>query len=465
MRGALDSKTIGRLSIGLLAGLAAGAAPGQQSEPPGADLFLDLRTGLVVTDNFGRDIDPDGTSTLLETNLTLGLDTKTKNQELSLRLGGLLEYGTGPETTDIADGFTDPFLTIGYALTNKTSELTFNGSIRESDISFNDDEATSGDDLVIDTGTRLDTRANVGLLFGKDGPVETQAGLFFTRTTYDGVSDADLNDTERYGGNLSVRMAVTRAARLSFNATYTQRDEDDVSDTEEVNWSYGLGLDAQLDPSLVLNAALNYAVNELSQTNEFTGIRATDREEGPTFNLGLRKDLKNGTVGAELSSRITSGGTFTSLQFDRRLVFKSGALDAMVGATWDANDDTFGIARIAYTHQMKAAQLQGSLERSVRTSDDDDDELVTGLGLNYLQQLSEVSDVSFAVRHTDVDNIDVNGIDRQQTNISLTYRHQLTQDWSLNAGVSHSVSRSDDRDDITENRVFANIGRRFSLRP
>lgn len=472
MGGGADIKSLGRIGGAVLAGLAAGAAPGQQSEPPGADVFLEVRTGLIVSDNFEGEEDPAGTSTISQTDLTFGFDSETKTQGLSIRLGTRVEYGEVPDEVDFRQGRSDPFLTVGYQLSNKTARLNFDASYRERDNGFTtidtltiDEEGQiiSGDDLVIDEGTRRDLNVSMGYETGVGGPVGLRVRLNWGTTTFADTLNADLNDVLRLGGEAILRTSLSRTTDLSFNTRFNFREEDDEVNTTETNWSYGLSLRSQVNPSLTLTAGLNHAVSESETTTD--GETITDRNEGPTFSFGLEKAVKNGSYGAQLSSQISTTSNFTTLRFTRSLGLRTGSIEAMVGATFDDENNVFGIGRLAVTQRTKSGQLTGLLEQSVNTSDDDDDELVSRLGLSYAYTLSKVSNLALSANYTAVDDLSDDGVDQQQSTVSLSYNQALSRDWSLTTGVSHSVSRSSDRDAIIENRVFANVGRRFSLRP
>jgi hypothetical protein len=63
------------------------------------------------------------------------------------------------------------------------------------------------------------------------------------------------------------------------------------------------------------------------------------------------------------------------------------------------------------------------------------------------------------------DRLDPDASDLQNATAEIAWGHELTRDWSLNAGLQHSIARESGAAPVIENRLFATFDRRFSLRP
>ncbi|MEL6204807.1 MAG: hypothetical protein AAFR47_05805 [Pseudomonadota bacterium] len=432
---------------------------------PGPDFVLDFATGLEVSDNYESIRDPSGTSVVFTNRLGLSFDSQTRNQALSLNAGITYEEGEFADDPD-AGGFDRPFIGVDYSLFSRSTLLSFGARYSERDndaTTFVEDPDSS--DLTVDSGTRVDTNYNLEFVFGRDAPATFTFTTDFDERRFDDTSDPSLTDQTilRYGSQIDLRLSENTT--LNFIGSYRERDEEDAGDTEEITSRIGTGLTVVTRTGLEMRAALSLDRNETTET--VNGDRRTETEELPRFNFDLVQARQNGNVTAALSQRLTDTGGRTDLAFGRELDLRNGGeLSASFGVSAGENDDEIRpITSITYAQPLPRGQIQASLRTSIRTDDTDGDVISTRGNLGVTRELTRLSSLSLSMNLSASDAVDADGTDRSRSQVGVTYRHQLTRDWSFNTGVRHSISRETDRNPIVVNTVFANLSRQFDLRP
>src|SRR6056297_3893090 len=160
----------------IVAGIAAvatvaGTAIAQQAERlPGADFFLDIRSGLTATDNPDRVADPDGAEVRATTDLTFGLDSETRTQSVSARLFGRAETERG----DGVAGLTSRGASLNYDREARNAALSARLRFDEQEIGFEflelefEEDVLSGANLVVDSGTRRTLSYGLDLQIGQE---------------------------------------------------------------------------------------------------------------------------------------------------------------------------------------------------------------------------------------------------------------------------------------------------------
>lgn len=442
----------------------AGTATAQQSRQPGADFYLDLSTGITASDNLETILNPSGTSTALNTDIAFGFESVTKVQSLTARIGGRYELGEFADDPGTRGGFTDPFAQVSYARATGDAKLSFSASYRESDVSdITEIDEFTGEDLRLDGGKRESRNASLAFETGLRARFGVNGSAKYSDTTYSNASATSLVDSRRRDVDLGLRFDLTRTATLRLTTSYTEIETQNTAGQEERRYSTGLGLDLALTRALDLSLRIASARNEVEET--VAGSRETTVEDSPTFGVTLTHALRNGTATATLSSALTSTGTQTTLTFGRAVTFKSGQLAASIGATETGSGDIRGVATLAAQRDFKTGSISANFRQSISTNADLVDEQNTQLRLGYSRRLSPLDGLNFSMSVSQSDRLDPALDDIQRTSAEVSYVRELTQDWSLNAGYRHSVARQTGRDPIVENRVFATIDRRFSLRP
>lgn len=457
-----------RWARGFLQGTALAAvvslAHAQQAQLPGADVYLDLRTGVVVSDNLERTRDPTGTSTILNTDLRLGFDSVTKIQRFTAEIGTTLETGYRPDRPGDDTAARNPFLRFGYTRQSPDAALSFSGSWRESDVGFQTftDELT-GQDLVVDGGVRRDWQLQFGLETGQRAPVGLGVELRYGEALFSDTQDPALFDRTTLSVDTRLRFSVNRTTDLRLVAAYSKRQDEDAGETEERNARVGFGLSTRLRSGLIFDAEVRQALNEVERTEN--GSRGVTKREGPTVALSLTQARPNGVIAVAARSQLTSSGTSTTLSLRRRLELRDGALDARIGTTVTSDGGLQAVGDLSYQRKLRNGGIDASLSRTVATDADSEDFVSNRLSVGWSRDLSKIDGLRLGLSFSDVDVIDENGTDRQNASLELAYQRQLTREWNLRAGYRHNIARQSGLNPVIENRVFADIGRRFSLRP
>ena len=442
-----------------------GTALAQQADRlPGADFFLDFRAGLTGTDNPERVADPDGGEVRANTDLTLGYDSETRAQSFSARLFGRVQT----EQEDGRAGLTDRSLRLSYDRTAANAALGVDLRYEEQEIGFEfleldfEENVLTGADLVVDTGIRRTLSYGLDLALGQEGPVGLTLGIDGRQRRYDDADNADFVEEDRFSADARARLALTRTADLIFLGSYSLRDADDEAETYAVTGSFGAGLDVDITPALSFEASASHSISEVTKTEN--GDRDTRRREAPTFRLGLTQQRPNGTISIDAVRSLASTGPRTRVTVGRAVDLKSGELSGRAGVT--VTEDSWATTgQVSYTHQMRNGDLRVALARSVRTNDDETDIASTRADVSYRTQIDRLSFLSLDMRVSADDALEDDAEDRSRASLGVTYSRALTEDWSLQAGFRHSRAGSSDAETIAENRIFANIGRRFDLRP
>lgn len=437
------------------------AAQQFRDETPGPNLRLDLTTGVRVTDNEARVADPpDGTSTLSETRLGLTFDTRTRTQRLTARAGGVFEFGAYADEELADPGFQSPFLALDYGLRRKNAELSFDARYSEFDVGSERTFDLDGEDLIVDRGTRANTRIGAAITLGLQGPLRYSAEALFTERTFFDTTDPDLTDLTRFSLDQRLSLALTRSTRLTFDLDYAQTDEADGTDREEISTDYLLGLEHLTTRGLTASARFGLGVEETTRTID--GDRSTDREEEPILTLSVTQALPNGAVSGEFNRRLTAQGLRSNLTFGRSMDLRVGGLEATLGVAELGEDDLTVIGSLTYDRPTPTGVLGLRLSRRVNYTDDTDVERFDA-AMNYRHQIDRLSSVALDLGLASSISLDPEEADREQANLRVTYTRQVTRDWDVNVGYAYSSSQSDDDDRVTENAVFANVSRSFDL--
>lgn len=465
----MSAKSKTALGLGVATATVLGAAGvifAQGAALPSQEPFLDFRIGMRATDNEANIADPSGTSVLSVADLTFGLDRETRAEKLSLRLGGTFEGGSYADETDRSDDvLREPFGRITYARSGAESQLSFDYNLRERDNNKLelDADSTSSSDLIVDNGTRRDSRLSLAYAVGVDAPFGAEFTASQRNVVHDGATSS-LTDERTSDYGLTLHFDPSQTLRLNVNASYGEREEDDLFDTFEYDQSLGLGMQARVDPALTLSAEVAHSVNEVRTT--VAGNRLVDRQDQPVYALGLRREMQNGTVLAEFSQEVTRTGRRGTLSFGRELIRETGRLNASFGVTdGEALNNPSFVGNLLYDQKLRDGRISLSLSQAVLTDSNDDDVLRTNANASWTKDLTQVDSlrmgIGYSLSRADAEN----GTDREAGRVELVYSRALDTDWSLETGVRHRTNDSTGSRRLAENEAFATFGRRFTLRP
>ncbi|SDJ12361.1 hypothetical protein [Aliiruegeria lutimaris] len=454
------------LLAGLLA-LAMVAAPAcaVTVQEDASDFYFDVGSGLEINDNYESLEDPLGTTSLWVTDFALGYETETRREKFSFKTGARFELGDFAEDPDRTSQWINPFATLRYRREGSGSFFRTKLDYRERDNGIDlDRDFDSSTDLVVDQGTRRDTEAKIEMAVGLESPTWAKAELAYHQRRFSDTTDPDLTDRDTFRVEGELGFALTRTSSLLLVAGYRERDVIDDLDDDEEHSSVGAGLQSQLSPDLTLRALLRYERNEL--TSPASEGRETSVKESPTVDLSLVKDLRNGNLRFALKSDLDSNGVRTTARIGRKLDLQRGQMNFTVGATWLDDGRVTPVGAVKWERDYRTRQLSLDFNSAVYTDDDQNEALRNRLAFRLDQELTVQDGLRFDVSVLASDDLDGEGGDYRQAAASISYFRSIQSDLSLVTGYRHAFSDDgDNKNVVTENKVFVRIDKRFSLRP
>lgn len=432
----------------------------QAQDSGGTQIGLTLSPGLFYEED--------------ETRARLGFgavyETGTRNQQFSLGFDGAFDSGYD----DLADVLRSPRVTLSYGLENRSTALDATISYRRDQISalvFNEisqsdqidvllfgDNANS-DFLVIGTGQRADLNASTSLTFGREAPFGGTLKLGYRARSYLDTVDPALLDEETSSAGLSLRFVIDPRVTARLSGSIAETDVDDPG-TDQRRTSLSAGLDMAVNRAL--DVSLDVGATQITST---TPLDAETTEEGTSAALSATRALPNGTLSGRINSDVTVGGRLTTLQVDRALDLPRGGSLGFGGGIGQVDDgDLQALARLSWSDETPTARYSVTLDRALAVDGDGDGAVNSQLSLSWQQDLDRVSTFGAGLALRNTDRLD-SGADTSRTNLSLTWRRDLTRDWGVRTTYTHSWSRETGTEDTDNYTVFLGLERDFQWRP
>lgn len=429
----------------------------QDTDAPGIVGTFDVTQRLEYSDNPGLDVDGDSDffgRTLLGFNLTsvTGLD------QLSLDLGTEVE-----EWRDDNDSSFDPtnsFASIGYDRETGNARIGFELRYRESDSDSDnfDDFDQNGNIINQDDGTRQTYGFVLDGAVGLNAPIGASWGFAYDEITFSDTTDPDLTDQSNtaFDGQLDFRIDPRITASLT--ASYEDFDAQGNGVNRE-RTGFGVAVAMEVTPILTADVSLSY--DSIDRSGDETGT-----DDGLSVGASLLRALSNGTLGLNFASDVSSNdnGRRSFLSVSRDMELPRGSLSAEIGVT---GADTIGsdpLINLDYVHELPTGQINLGLSQSVVTDNDNNEQLNTALRAGYDYQINNLSGLGATFTYFDRNELD-EGVDGKRMEVGLTYRRDLTRDWGLVGGVSHTLSSEDDSEDRSRNTIYIGLQRSFNWVP
>lgn len=392
------------------------------------------------------------------TSLDFGLRSQTRTQTFALGLSTGINYPFGDSSGATLD---NPVARLSYGLESKSSTLDFSASYRKSDVATSNfyDEAL-GQDVVVGGGQRALTSVRTGLTLGRDGPVTFDLRHSYSRSIYTDTTDPTLLDStrQRLSADLSLRVSPVLTTTLSASRGATNQVGPTGTDT--TTESLGFSARYAVDPALTASAGISY------DRNTSAGPGGDLDTHGLGFNLGLDRDLANGTLGATLSSSETINGTRSQILFTRSLDLPRGSLSLGFGATKTDGLPLRALVDLGLTLDVTdTSQFSVGLSQTATTSDTDAETIATRLSARYTAELTALSSLSGGVQVADQNALAPGASDRISFSADLRFDRELGQDWSLVSGYSRTVSRVQGAAARTKDTVFVGLEKSLDVRP
>ena len=429
----------------------------QDTAPPGIIAGFDITQRLEYSDN--PDLDVDGDSDFYgRTVLGFRLDSDTGIDRFSLDLGTDIEEGRNDRSGIDA---TNSFATLGYDRGTRNARIGFELRYRETDVDGDnfDDFDENGNIINQTDGTRERYGFSLEGAVGQEAPVGASFGLRYDELTFSDTTDPDLTDesTTEFNGQIDFRITPTVTANLT--ALYRDFDAQGNGVNRETT-GFGAGVVMEVTPTLTADLSLSY--DEIERSGGETGT-----DDGLSIGAAFVRDLPNGTLGLNFFSDVTSNdnGRRSQLSVSRAMELPTGALSFELGVT---GADTIGsdpLVNVDYRHDLPTGQITLGLSQRVVTDSDNNEDINTSLRAGYEYEINNVSGLGLNFSYFDRNELDENGNDGQRMEIGLTYRHDLTRDWGLVGGYSHTFSTEDNGEDRRRNTIFVGLQRSFNWVP
>lgn len=376
---------------------------------------LSARVEAITNPGLSTPADPD--TTRLSSRLSFGLTDRTRVGAVSLSAAGSLSTDSDD---DSPDGLINPDLRLSLKRIGASSSVELAAFLRENDLDTLRglvlDPVTGGvTEDVIGDGTQRSTGGTLTFAFGTDGPWGGSLTAGLTDTTYSGTTTEA--DTQRTNLGGSLRFALNPATEVTASLDWSRYDEDGATP------------------------------------------RDTLRPE-----LALRRTLPAGFALASVFAEDTEDGTRFGLSFSRNWTLPDSALTLQLGLTRGVTGDLSPTAALDWQKDLPRGSLTASLRRDVTAGDGDAESTVTTANLGLSQTLSPLGSVRFGLTASESEATATDATTRNAA-LSATYSHSLTDDWALDAGVTHRIRREDATGSATSDTVFLELRRAFEWRP
>ncbi|WP_299971131.1 hypothetical protein [uncultured Roseobacter sp.] len=430
----------------------------QETGPPGLAAGFDVTQRLEYSDNpdLRADGDPDFFG---RTVLDFTLDSVRTVDRLTFNLGTDIEEGREDQSS--LDP-TNARVGLNYDRDTRNARIGVDFRYRESDTgtsSIDDDFDQDGDVINQDSGTRENYTFGLEGAVGREAPIGASFNWTYNELTFSGTNNPNLTDqsTNSFSGQVDFR--ITPRVTANLTGRYIDFDTGGNGVDRETT---GLGAGVVLDISPVLTADLSLGYDRIERSGTQSGT-----DEGLNVDVGLLRTLQNGSLGLNFASDVSSNddGRRSSLNVSRELELPRGFLALTVGVTGAGVVGTDPLVDVDYRYELPRAVLSFGLSQSVVTDTDNDEDINTTLRANYDQEINSVSSIGLGLSFFNRNELQEDGNDGQRLDIDLTYRHDLTRDWGLVGGFSHSLSTQDNAEDRRSNTVFVGLQRSFDWRP
>ncbi|GIT93289.1 hypothetical protein JANAI61_37470 [Jannaschia sp. AI_61] len=409
--------------LGVLLGATALGAVAQEYGTGGVQVTLSSGVRASVEDNRALEPVSAGTSQEIVAPLSFNILSETRNSRLSVDFGG--ELGSVDIAGTSTDGdldLRDAFAGLSYTRSSADARLSFDASVRDSDLSRGAVLDANGVDLIDGTATQRRSQAEVRLDWNTDTRAAFGAFARLNRTDYrDGTAtgiSGTLDDSQRETFGLTSRLDLSTAAQLDLG----------------LSWS------------------------------TFSSDGTPGDRDTVTFEAGLLIDRPLGALTGDLEVVDTEAGERLSLSVGRILSFPRGQVAASLGAVRGVSGETFATAGLSGAYEMSRGMLTYGAARDVRSSDEDDSErLVTNLSLGYIHDATAVSQVQFNLNYAETEAT-ATGLSAATTTVGASYDRELTEDWRMSVGYRHRHRAQDGAASANSNQLFLNLNRDFVTR-
>ncbi len=430
-----------------------------QEELPTPVLLLELGTEFRADDNADLVVDPSGTTYTVSELFGLTYLSETRTQTLRLSFSGALQIEDGPDS-GISTDVDSPLLEFAYRREGANSALDLSAFYERSDVSdFDTLDDLTPEDLIVDSGTLRSYGADVALSFGTEAPVGSTVYARNRVRDYEDTSDPDLADNTLYEYGGSVDLRVSPVTEVSLNLDREDYSEEGPLAFDRNETSVSVGVTHELRRGLTILGELGYSQTETTEAGEppdydsvFGSVDFIQEVSNGSYSGGLAFEHRS-----EDSDRIW-------LEFGRAMDLRNGELSFGLTLTTTDEDDLSLLGSLDLTQEFKRSTLSVFLNQSIVSNDNDEDEQLSRLGVDYLYEINSVSNVTLAMEVSRTSDAGA-GTTEEVTRADLTavYTRELTPDWDLNVGYERQYYKEEGTGSADSNAVFVSLTRDFAF--
>lgn len=444
------------------------AIPATGQDLFGGDAFtFGVNSTLRVNDNLGLNNPSSGVSALWTNRFTMGFETGTPISTFTFN-AGVSARGAALPTVPFTGLLDEPFANVLYVREGANSRLEVGASYRQINLDFADpltlieeDEELDDTDLVIGSGSRVTTQANLLFEGGLQDPFGYGITLDHERTTYTGTTDPGLFDSMTNSAGVFTRFRFSPVVEGRLAASKTLYTANDAVMTNRDTLAVTAGLTYEFDPITVFDASLGY-----DYITETTNAPSTTVRSGLSGSFALSREVPTGSYGLMFDSDLTINGRRNTLTASRAFELPTGSLDASLGVTRGPSGAFLPVASVDYVYQMPRGQIVAGAQRRVTTNDTLDDVARTNVNLGYTTDINQVSSLAFQADFAAIEDYGVTPVDRTMlASLRATYSYELTEDWDISAGYEHRIRTDSTLGRRHSNEVFVTLDYTFGNRP
>ncbi|WP_424985708.1 hypothetical protein [Microbulbifer sp. S227A] len=470
----MSKRLIQSAAIGGLTAMAVTPAVSQDEEEyDSLRQRLRIEQNFVAGDNLGLENPSEGSTSLATTRLTYGLQSETETQQFSLAIGAGLRFGNVADGNSMKTGFVDPLIALRYRREGANARLAFDADYQQTDISLvqplwtfldSDGTVTPPADFseIRGSGERRSHNVGATLETGLNDPFGLRLRARTSGTNYIDATDTDLADFDNTSLGLTTLFRLNPVTTATLDMSYLRYSSADIADTDRETRTVQAGFIRELSDIATLTFSAGYSTVDSTLTDPLTGVRSTERVEGPSGGIDYDTEMPNGTFNLGFDVYQNQDGQRGTLLMTRSVDLPRGSLSGNIGVTQIDSADPQIVGGLTWVYNMPSSSFRLFLNRDVFTDSSDEDRLTNLLVAGYSHEINQVSNLSLdlSLSHTEA----AAGEEATERGaLVVAYNRELNEDWSFNTGVAFRTLQDETIGEADATAVFFGIGRNFDF--
>lgn len=420
---------------------------------------LSFSQGIEVSDNEDLDSSTSGVTTTSRTGLGFGVESVTRIETLRFSIGTEIvgDFGGGADDDFSIENTT---AALEYGRVGANSALRFSARYAEvnleDEVLLADPEFGIGlgpDTIIVDSGSVNTTSLGLTFETGTSAPFGVEVTARYIDRDYIDTTDPDLSDVTRVSVDALARFRINPALTARALAGIAREDEDDAASTETRDTYVGLGIGGETAGGLSFTGDLLFDRSETTVAGP-----TTTTDEGVGVEVSVTQDRPDGSIGADVSSRIGDDGRRTEASVNRNFDMRNGEFGFSLGVVDQDGDDTLRpAASVLYRQETPRGGLTASLTQEP-SIDSGDAYVNTSIEIDYEEAINEVSGWAAGVAYTASNQVG-GGDDDSRATATIAYSRALTEEWRMRTGLEHIRESDSGASTESSNTLFFNIER------